>query len=307
MDYRILKGRIEEVLPEIDKLIIDKKKTYNVKAILKNGDEKYISSFSTELELKSFGDKVKEDFNLDFTTAMSHDIAIDTSSVFDINQKFDFLSKLTQMVIHNFSVSLIITGDGGLGKSFTVEKELNNEGMIENEQYVIMKGFSTAKGLYRYLFENNGKIIIFDDCDSILEDSTAKNILKSALDSYKRRFVTWNSELSKNDDLPRSFEFTGRVICISNKEPGIIDSAIRSRSLLVDVFMTTDEKFIRMETILPEIEPEVEMEYKRDALDLLIENRNILKELNFRTLIKVIKIRRFQNNWKDLATYAISL
>jgi hypothetical protein len=211
------------------------------------------------------------------------------------------------MVIHNFSVSIIITGDGGLGKSFTVEKELNNEGMIENEQYVIMKGFSTAKGLYRYLFENNGKIIIFDDCDSILEDSTAKNILKSALDSYKRRFVTWNSELSKNDDLPRSFEFTGRVICISNKEPGIIDSAIRSRSLLVDVFMTTDEKFIRMETILPEIEPEVEMEYKRDALDLLIENRNILKELNFRTLIKVIKIRRFQNNWKDLATYAISL
>ena len=38
----------------------------------------------------------------------------------------------------------------------------------------MVKGYSTAKGLYRTLFENNGMVIIFDDCDSILKDDVAR-------------------------------------------------------------------------------------------------------------------------------------
>jgi hypothetical protein len=54
-----------------------------------------------------------------------------------------------------------------------------------------IKGFSTAKNMFRTLYENNGSTIIFDDCDSILKDAIAINILKAALDSYDKRVITW--------------------------------------------------------------------------------------------------------------------
>lgn len=36
---------------------------------------------------------------------------------FNINQKFDFLTNLTSMVVNDITPSLIVTGEGGLGKT----------------------------------------------------------------------------------------------------------------------------------------------------------------------------------------------
>ena len=158
-------------------------------------------------------------------------------TTFNINQRFNFLQDLTSMVVVGNIPSGIVTGEGGLGKTHTVNETIKELGLSDNE-WVSFKGYSTARGLYNTLFDHNGKLIIFDDCDSVLEDKVALNILKSALDSYETRQITWMAKMTKSDEYPSQFNFTGRIIFISNKDKSKIDKAILSRSLTVDLSMT---------------------------------------------------------------------
>ena len=109
--------------------------------------------------------------------------------------------------------------------------------MLPPRDYAVIKGFSTPKAMYRALFENQDKLVIFDDCDSILKDLTALNILKADLDSYGKRTISWLTE-RESEDLPTSFEFKGQVLFISNLPLDRMNSAIMSRAFTVDVSMT---------------------------------------------------------------------
>ena len=185
------------------------------------------------------------------------------------------------------------------GKTFEINVK-------ENDEFIFFKGYSTARGLYNTLYDNNGKLIIFDDCDSVLEDKVALNILKSALDSYGSRTISWMAKMNKNDEYPQQFDFTGRIIFISNKTKSSIDGAILSRSLTVDLTMTPDEKIERMSTILPNILPEYDDQIKVEALDFLAENKTVAN-INMRTFIMVTKMR-FSNpeNWMNMASYMLN-
>jgi len=246
------------------------------------------------------------------------------SDKFGINERFGFVEKLVNMVSSGVQPSAIITGQGGLGKTYTVMKTLEKAGLEDINQilarslpgtvinpakvYVPIKGYSTAKGLYRTLFENAKCTIVFDDCDSILKDPVALNLLKGALDSYGKRIISWNAEsFGRDDDLPRSFEFKGKVIFISNMDQNNIDQAIRSRSMMIDLSMTDDQKIDRMEHIAmsDEFLPEYSSEFKQDALKLIREVKEECKEISLRTLISVTKIRAANTDWKDLATYVL--
>lgn len=247
------------------------------------------------------------------------------SDKFGINERFGFVEKLVNMVCSGVQPSAIITGQGGLGKTFTVMKTLEKNGIKDyNEEvrklpvgavipmsrlYVTIKGYSTPKGLYRTLFENQRATVVFDDCDSILKDPVALNLLKGALDSYGKRIISWNAEsFGKDDDLPRSFEFKGRIIFISNMDQNNIDQAIRSRSMMIDLSMSDDQKIDRMEFIAESEEflPEYSAEYKKDALKLIRELKDECKEISLRTLISITKIRAANpNDYKDLATYVL--
>jgi hypothetical protein len=223
---------------------------------------------------------------------------------FNINQKFEFLSDLTSMVVNGITPSIIVTGPGGLGKTYSITKEIERNNLSPCE-YTHIKGYSTSRGLYNALFDNNGKLIIFDDCDSVLEDKVAINILKSALDSYDVRKIHWMAKMNKNDDYPQSFEFTGRIIFISNKESSKIDSAILSRSIVIDLTMSQDEKIERMSHIIGYIMPDCPLDIKKDALDFLNKNK-AQTNLNMRTLIMVSKIRySYPDKWKNLANFMI--
>lgn len=249
--------------------------------------------------------------------------AVETvATKFDINKRFSFVEQLVKMVAANVQASAIITGQGGLGKTYTVQKTLESAGyldlsnmadfqagMVVNKAktYTMVKGYSTAKGLYRTLFELNNSVIVFDDCDDVLKDPTALNLLKGALDSNGRRIISWRADF-RDEDLPRSFEFTGRIIFISNLNQSRVDQAIRSRSMMIDLSMTDDQKIDRMAYISKSSEfmPEFELSSKEDALQLIRELKDSAKEISLRTLISVTKIRAAgDSDWKGLAEYIL--
>ena len=224
--------------------------------------------------------------------------------IYDINHRFQFLNQLSKMVIDRITPSLIVTGEGGLGKTYTIMKAVSDCELWTTE-YVVIKGYSTARGLSNTLFDNRDKIIIFDDCDSILEDRVALNILKGALDSYETRTICWQSRMTRGDEYPNQFNFTGGIIFISNKKMSSIDGAILSRSLTVDLSMTSDEKIQRMSHILVEILPEYSIESKKEALQFLDSKKSELN-LNLRSLVITTKlIAHNPDNWQDLANYML--
>ena len=244
-------------------------------------------------------------------------------SEFGINQRFSFVEQMVSMIVQKTLPSAVITGEGGLGKSYTVLKSLETAGFTnitdlanfavgakinKSKSYTVVKGYSTAKGLYRTLFENNGMVIVFDDCDSILKDDVAKNLLKGALDSYSKRYISWNADM-RDDDLPRSFEFTGSVIFVSNMAMEKIDQAIRTRALCVDLSMSESQKLERMELIAKSADflPEMSDVAKSQALAFLKDQIGKIPNMSLRSLIATTKIAATGNSdWKNLAKYVLT-
>ena len=241
-----------------------------------------------------------------------------TPSRFSINQRFGFVTDMVNMVAQGDQASVIICGPGGLGKSHTVMTALKNKGFADitlsedeasnsKKSYTVVKGYSTAKGLYRALFENRDGVLVFDDCDSVLKDPVSVSLLKSALDSYSRRIITWRADF-KDDELPNSFLFKGRVVFISNMSSQAMDQAIITRSLCVDLSMTTEQKVERMQHLIgnDDFMPEYDVRHKQEAMQLIATVQDKVKELSLRTLIQCTKIRKANTrNWAELAEYAI--
>ena len=241
---------------------------------------------------------------------------------FGINKRFDFVDQMVRMVSAKTIASAIITGQGGLGKTHTVIKSLKTAGfadvtdlasfevgtrIVSPKSFRVIKGFSTAKGLYRSLFEGNGMVLVFDDCDSVLKDPVALNLLKGALDSYGERYINWNADI-RDEDLPRSFKFTGSIVFISNMDLDRIDQAVRSRAMCVDLSMTQSQKLERMEVIMkdPEFLPEYHIEMKAEALQFVDSIKEKVQNLSLRSLISAVKIRAQGGDWKSLAKYVLT-
>jgi len=275
----------------------------NGKVVVKSTSEYYVKRKVAEMDSVPVGYKAPE-------------------SSFGINTRFSFLEQMVTMVADGTMASCVITGEGGLGKTYTVLKSLENAGLTNvtdlmalevgqrvdlKKSYRIIKGFSTAKGLYRTLFECNGMTIVFDDCDSILKDDVARNILKGALDSYSKRYISWMADM-RDEDLPKSFEFTGRVIFVSNMPMDRIDQAIRTRSMCVDLSMSESQKLERMEVIVrsDEFLPDVSDVAKTAALTFLKGQIGQVANLSLRSLIQVSKIAQRGGQWQDLAKYVLT-
>lgn len=241
---------------------------------------------------------------------------------FSITKRFEFVKQMVEMVAKKTVASAIITGQGGLGKTHTVIRSLQAYGLKDvtdlasfeigtrinpNRSYRVIKGFSTAKGLYRSLYEGNGMTLVFDDTDNIFKDPVALNLLKGALDSFGERYINWNADI-KDEDLPRSFKFTGSIIFISNREMDTLDQAVRSRAMCVDLSMNESQKIERMETIMMDSDflPEYSKQYKKDAFDFLQGMVKRVKNLSLRSLISVVKIRAEGGDWQDLAKYVLT-
>jgi len=245
---------------------------------------------------------------------------------------FEDTDAFVQMVIDGIQPSLVLTGLPGVGKTYGVTKLMKDNGMKAIEpvelpdgasmddlkelgfqpdeetdgDWVHIKGASTAFGLYMNLYKYKNKLIVFDDCDKVFSDKDGVNILKGALDSSDKRVISWISKATTGPKAvaPPRFEFKGRIVFISNYYMKQIDSAIRSRSFVVDITLRASDIVLRIKSILPKIMPdELTMEAKKKALSFL-ENaaqKNGKMEISIRSLINNARIAQSKNpNWERM-------
>lgn len=209
---------------------------------------------------------------------------------------FANIERLTKMVGKGIQPSLVITGSAGTGKTHLVKSTLAGMGLRESFEFVHFKGRATAAGLFVTLYENCDKIVILDDCDSVFKDADAVNILKGALDSYDTRSISYLTTKPLKDEfgshLPRTFEFTGKIIFISNIAQSSLDEAIRSRSFVADVDLTKKQMFARVEQLMDKMESGIPIAAKTQALDLMKELEAEFEgvDINLRSFIKAARI-----------------
>ena len=209
---------------------------------------------------------------------------------------FSNLSALTRMVGRGVQPSLVVTGMAGMGKTHIVKNTLIEMGLKESTDFVHFKGRATAAGLFITLYQNSNSIIILDDCDSVFRDENAVNILKGALDSYDTRKISYITSKPLKDEfgdaLPMHFEFTGKIIFISNISQANLDEAIKSRSFVADISMTTDQLFTRMEQLMSKMETKIPMAAKEQAFAIMKDLHSKYEgvAVNLRSFIKAARI-----------------
>jgi Cdc6-like AAA superfamily ATPase len=209
---------------------------------------------------------------------------------------FTNLERLTKMVGRGIQPSLVITGMAGVGKTHLVKETLRQMGLKESYDFEHFKGKATAAGLYMTLYANSDKIVVLDDCDSVFKDDDAVNILKAALDSYDTRQISYISTKPLKDEfgepIPSRFEFTGKIIFISNISQSKLDEAIRSRSFVADISMNTEQMFVRMEQLMPTMERSIPLAAKEQALSIMkeLDAQYGGVDINLRSFIKAARI-----------------
>lgn len=199
------------------------------------------------------------------------------------------LENLLKLTISGASNAIFISGRGGVGKTHTTEQILSQMGLRDGAGYFKNTGSASAAGLYLLLFQNKDGIVFFDDSDDALKDQSARNLLKAATDTKKIRKLVWNKmganvanpdemtddEILASGQIPRWFEFTGKIIFISNLPLNKLDpdGALRTRAFIIDINPTDVEVYDFMEKIVDKIKLEeglsLDMKERKRVVGLL--------------------------------------
>ena len=240
-----------------------------------------------------------------------------------LRERFNILEDMTRACKKGDVRAMIVSGPPGVGKSFGVEKVLGKHDLISTlgetqPKYQVVKGAMSAIGLYckLYNYADKDNVLVFDDCDSVLQDDLSLNILKAALDSKKTRRIHWNTDSFKlrNEGVPDSFEFKGSAIFITNIKFDNVKSkkmrdhleAIESRCHYIDLTIDTErEKMLRIKQIVKDgmlTAHALPAETHEEVIDFIDVNKKKLRELSLRTVLKVADLAKaFPNNWQAMA------
>ena len=245
----------------------------------------------------------------------------DAEAIERIRTRFNMLNDMTKAVKKGDVRAMIVSGPPGVGKSHGVEEVLDRYKTMEQlggrKTHEVIKGAMSPLGLYAALYkmQDAGNVVVFDDCDSIFSDELSLNILKAALDSKKTRKIHWNTDSHKlrAEGIPDSFSFKASAIFITNlkfdKVKGKLREhleALESRCHYMDLTIDTDrEKMLRIRQVIQDgmlNSYKLSDEVKEDIIDFVDANKNRVRELSLRTVLKVADLAvAFPTNWEIYA------
>ena len=252
------------------------------------------------------------------------DPARDEQRMTEIAERFDILNDMTKAVLNGDIRAMIVAGPPGVGKSIGIEGELERANLFDQisgrrVKSEMIKGTASALGMYKalYKYSDENSVVVFDDCDSILLDDVCLNLLKGALDSGKKRRISWlaDSHSLRNEGIPDQFDFKGGVIFITNLKFDQMKSqktrdhldAIQSRCHYLDLTLDTmHDKILRIKQIARTGELFADFDFNQLDQDLIIEfmqdNQTKLREVSLRMAIKIAQLKKsFPMKWEALA------
>ena len=247
----------------------------------------------------------------------------DEERIEQIAQRFQILEDMTKAATQNEITAMIVSGPPGVGKSYGVEQEIEKATLFDQIagrrlRAEVVKGSATPIGLYQTLYKYSDRncLVVFDDCDAILMDDVALNLLKGALDSGKKRKISWlaESRVLRSEDIPDSFYFKGSVIFITNLKFDKVRSqklrdhldALQSRCHYLDLTLDSmRDKILRIKQIAKSgalfQDLDIEQSGQDDIIEFMDTNKSRLREMSLRMAIKIAQLyKSFPGNWRAM-------
>lgn len=238
--------------------------------------------------------RVEQQAKLEFEKVLE-EIGRTPSSILQDNFYF-VVREYIKMVVNKKVKGLLLYGESGLGKSFSVRKILS--GLKSDEDYAFISGHITPLQFYKKLYLNKDKILILDDVN-LLESKINLNLLKASLDTG---LVEYSSSALK--DFPSQFLFTGEVIILMNDEPKNDEHlrALESRILTYKMEMDYQTKIKILYDIAKHSKELTESE-RGGIVEWIKNNTNeSTQNLSIRLLNICIEFYKWnKDKWKELA------
>lgn len=237
------------------------------------------------------------------------------------SDSLEHLEGLVTGIIKGAFNALFVAGKGGTGKTQTVERVLAQHGLSDGQGYFKNTGSASASGVYTLLYHERKNIILFDDSDGALADQDARNIIKAATDTKKKRKLVWNKKSSfifdpdqedpdaYEDDpsmAPKFFDFEGRIIFISNLPLNKLDpdGALRTRAFVITIDPTDEEMYEYMGKILHDIRLEDGLSLntkEREHVLTVVKSSQRKGDTSLRKLVRALNLAASgAGNWEQL-------
>lgn len=247
-------------------------------------------------------------------TVVSASMTADELEKMSYSAQLESLKSGVKLLLSGASNALFIVGRGGTGKTQNVEDELAAAGLKDGSGYTVVKGSASTAGLYRIMFQNRNGILLFDDSDGALADQDSRNLFKAAADTKPVRKLSWQKgggsyidaddydEEEDGDKLPRSFEFKGKIIFISNLSFNKLDpdGALRTRAFVIPIDPVDQDMIDFMRQISMAVKLDVNYvlgkKERDEVVDLIAARVSTVdstksKLLNLRMLIRALNTR----------------
>ncbi len=232
---------------------------------------------------------------------------------------FNIYSKLQHFIIRvleSKTPAAIICGPPGTSKTYILRRVLFFKNLKPAKDYNIIRGGGLGvASVYDLLYQNKDKILILDDFDTPLNDEDTINMLKAVTDSYDRRVLSISREKmmssSQNQlspSTPEKFEYTGKIIIITNIPKEKINKALLSRAPAIEVKFSQKEISQAIYKMLNFIQPTIPLNVKMEVYNYIVDlskKKNI--ELDFRTFKNSIDARVGNPEfWKEMVRIIVS-
>ena len=197
-----------------------------------------------------------------------------------------------KMLFNGHVNSVLCHSKAGLGKTYTTIKLLKQH----SQQYKYSSGIATAVGLYKLLYDNNDKVLVLDDIETIFQDERIINLLKAALwDVDGKRVVSYKSSSKTLEDYPDEFIYTGKIIILANEIKGKVDEsykALMSRCLKYELTYTYKE-ILEIAKVMVLESNDLNPSQKTKVVDIMCKNINPQHSFNFRLLRRLIAFVKY--------------
>lgn len=245
----------------------------------------------------------------------------------NINKRFRLMGRLVNFVTKGAVRCAIVTGPGGIGKTYPIEQSLREYSMDHHGVSVRMvSGAISPVKFFEQLWETRGKgdVLVLDDADGAFSNPEMLNLFKAATDSKGRRVVSYlkASKVLAEAGVEPQFEYEGAIIVISNidmkakaEKSGHMD-AVLSRGHHIDLGINTkralslrvNDMIVNGELLAQRFAAADMMELydqaKEEIGQFIIDNKDAFRSLTLREAIKVAELYvacEGESDWGDMA------
>jgi hypothetical protein len=183
---------------------------------------------------------------------------------------------------------IIISGPGGMGKSYDVTSILKEDNICYHE----VCGVTTALGLFNKISSDPSGVYLLDDLEGLGSEATL-SFLKGLLETKVSKTTSYSSSSATKE-----IDFNGTIILISNKlKENAHLAALRTRCLHLNYSLSSEEILLRMKTLAASASFNLAPNESNEIFDYLKSHR--MANLNLRSFVLACEARKsLPDSWR---------